>query len=56
MCQQLLDMLWAMMQGLFQNPKWKGLQRFIKECRNLNPDKDKKGFDTGLLANHPFIK
>ena len=36
--------------------KNKGLQRFIKECRNLNPEKDKKGFNTGLLADHPFIK
>ena len=36
--------------------KNKGLKRFIKECRNLNPEKDKKGFNTGLLADHPFIK
>ena len=32
------------------------LKRFIEDCKGINPDKDKKGFDTGLLANHPFIK
>ncbi len=32
------------------------LKRFIKECENLNPDKIKKGFNTGLFAKHPFIK
>ena len=31
------------------------LKRFIEDCKGINPDKD-KGFDTGLLANHPFIK
>ena len=31
------------------------LKRFIDGCKNLNPEKTKKGFDTGLLANHPFI-
>ena len=34
----------------------KVLQKFIKECKSLNPDKIKKGFDTGLFVNHPFIK
>ncbi len=33
-----------------------GLKKFIKNCQNLNSDKVKKGFDTGLFANHPFIK
>ena len=33
-----------------------GLKKFIKDCKNLNPEKIKKGFDTGLFANHPFIK
>ncbi len=32
------------------------LKKFIKDCENINPDKIKKGFDTGLLANHPFIE
>ena len=34
----------------------KALQSFIKECENVNPDKIKKGFDTGLFVDHPFIK
>ncbi len=34
----------------------KVLKKFIKECEGLNPDKIKKGFDTGLFVNHPFIK
>ena len=34
----------------------KNLAKFIKECSNLNPDKVKKGFETGLFANHPFIE
>ncbi len=34
----------------------KDLNKFIKECESLNPDKIKKGFDTGLFANHPFIR
>ncbi len=33
-----------------------GLKKFIKDCENINPDKVKKGFDTGLFANHPFIE
>ncbi len=36
--------------------KNKSMQRFIKDCENLNPEKTKKGFDTGLLADHPFIR
>ncbi|MDC3075416.1 leucine--tRNA ligase [Pelagibacteraceae bacterium] len=32
------------------------LQKFIKDCENINPEKIKKGFNTGLFANHPFIK
>ena len=34
----------------------KVLQKFIKECESLNPDKIKRGFDTGLFVNHPFIR
>ncbi len=33
-----------------------GLEKFIKDCENINPDKVKRGFDTGLFANHPFIE
>ena len=32
------------------------LQKFIKDCKNINPDKTKKGFDTNLSAEHPFIE
>ena len=32
------------------------LKKFIKDCENINPDKVKRGFDTGLFANHPFIE
>ncbi len=32
------------------------LKNFIKDCENINPDKVKRGFDTGLFANHPFIE
>ena len=32
------------------------LQKFIKDCKNINPDKTKRGFDTNLSAEHPFIK
>ncbi len=31
------------------------LQKFIKDCENLNPEKTKKGFNTGLFVEHPFI-
>ena len=34
----------------------KPLQKFVEECRDLNPDKDKKGFHTDLFVEHPFIK
>ncbi len=32
------------------------LKKFIKDCENINPDKVKRGFDTGLFAKHPFIE
>ena len=32
------------------------LQNFIEECKNLNPEKIKKGFNTTLSAQHPFIE
>ena len=32
------------------------LKKFIKDCESLNPEKNKRGYNTGLLANHPFIK
>ncbi len=32
------------------------LKKFIQSCNNLNPDKVKRGYDTGLTADHPFIK
>ena len=32
------------------------LKKFIKDCENINPDKVKRGFNTKLFANHPFIK
>ena len=32
------------------------LQKFIKDCESLNPDKVKRGFNTGLTAYHPFIE
>ena len=31
-------------------------KNFLKECESLNPEKIKKGFNTGLFAEHPFIK
>ena len=33
-----------------------GLQKFIKDCKNINPDKTKRGFNTNLSAEHPFIE
>ena len=33
----------------------KSLKKFINECKDLNPEKIKKGFDTGLFAKHPLI-
>ncbi len=32
------------------------LKKFIKDCKNINPDKVKRGFDTALFADHPFIE
>jgi len=32
------------------------LQKFIEDCKNINPDKIKKGFNTNLFAEHPFIE
>ncbi len=29
---------------------------FINDCKNSNPDKVKKGFDTKLFVEHPYIK
>ena len=33
----------------------KSLKDFINKCKTLNPDKVKKGFNTGLFVEHPFI-
>ena len=32
------------------------LQKFIKSCERLNPEKTKKGFNINLFAEHPFIR
>ena len=32
------------------------LKSFIESCKELNPDKIKKGFNTKYFAKHPFIK
>ena len=32
------------------------LKKFIKDCEGLNPEKVKKGYDTGLTVDHPFIE
>ncbi len=32
------------------------LKKFIEECKNLNSDKVKRGYETGLVAEHPFIE
>jgi len=32
------------------------LQKFIKDCKNINPEKIKRGFNTGLFAEHPFVE
>ncbi len=32
------------------------LNKFIKDCENLNPEKNKKGFKLKLMVDHPFIK
>jgi len=34
----------------------KGLSKFIKECNDINPEKSKRGFNTGLFVDHPFIE
>ena len=31
------------------------LQNFVEECKNLNADKEKRGFNIGLTVDHPFI-
>ncbi len=36
--------------------KNQSLKKFIKECEKLNSEKNKKGFNTGLFAHHPFIE
>ena len=30
--------------------------KFNDDCANTNPDKEKKGYDTGLYVEHPFVK
>ena len=32
------------------------LQKFINECKNIDPEKNKRGFKTQISVNHPFIK
>ena len=32
------------------------LKKFINDCKNLNHEKIKMGFDIGLTADHPFIE
>ncbi len=32
------------------------LQKFINECEKLNPDKVKRGFNTHLTVDHPFVE
>ena len=32
------------------------LKNFIVKCKDLNPDKVKKGFKTGLFVEHPFVE
>ena len=32
------------------------LVKFINDCKKINSEKIKKGFNTGLTAEHPFIK
>ena len=33
-----------------------GIKKFILSCNQTNPDKEKKGYKTGLSIKHPFIK
>ena len=32
------------------------LKNFIQKCKDLNPDKVKKGFKTNLFVEHPFVE
>tara|TARA_B100000963_G_scaffold316350_1_gene296092 strand:- start:1153 stop:3666 length:2514 start_codon:yes stop_codon:yes gene_type:complete len=32
------------------------LKKFIKDCQSLNHEKEKRGFNTHLLVEHPFIE
>ena len=32
------------------------VQNFINDCKNLNSDKDKRGYKTDIYVKHPFIK
>ena len=32
------------------------VKKFCDSCSNVNPDKDKRGFDTGFVVEHPFVK
>ncbi len=34
----------------------KSLKKFIEECNGINPEKFKRGFNTGLFVDHPFIE
>ena len=34
----------------------KKLRKFIEECNDINPEKFKKGFNTDLFVDHPFIE
>ncbi len=36
--------------------KNKSINSFIDECKKLDSDKNKLGYNTGLFAEHPFIK
>ncbi len=36
--------------------KNKSLYNFIEQCKGLNPDKTKSGFNTKVFVEHPFIK
>ncbi len=32
------------------------LKEFIEDCKKIDSEKEKRGFNTGLFADHPFIK
>ena len=34
----------------------KSLRKFIEDCNDINPEKFKRGFNTGLFVDHPFIE